>query len=235
MMKYTDLLKEAIEKSSFSLGQLAEILNEQGLSVDKSYLSKLQNGKVPPANEITNKALAKLLNINEDKLIISAFFEKAPIELIQRTNRIGEIHKLLPLVRESIDLLKEKKTVKNESSMMIDVLMYQLGLQSYMSLNLTDDLIQLNELQRALYSEINSFVKDIIFPLFKLNDYDPLLENSRFIRTATKEMQMLLISATGNTGGNKTTTFSDLSKDEKEFLEKQLTLYRELKLKPMKE
>ncbi|OPH61796.1 hypothetical protein BC351_00720 [Paenibacillus ferrarius] len=234
-MKYTDLLKEAIEKSSFSLGQLAEILNEQGLSVDKSYLSKLQNGKVPPANEITNKALAKLLNINEDKLIISAFFEKAPIELIQRTNRIGEIHKLLPLVRESIDLLKEKKTVKNESSMMIDVLMYQLGLQSYMSLNLTDDLIQLNELQRALYSEINSFVKDIIFPLFKLNDYDPLLENSRFIRTATKEMQMLLISATGNTGGNKTTTFSDLSKDEKEFLEKQLTLYRELKLKPMKE
>ena len=64
-----------------SLSEISDKLKEKGFSTDKGYLSKLQNGKIPPAGEKLNLALAEILNGNAKKLEFLAYVEKAPDDL----------------------------------------------------------------------------------------------------------------------------------------------------------
>jgi SOS regulatory protein LexA len=77
-MKYHELLSSYISRSGLSLTQITNALNEKGFSSHKGYISKLQNGKVAPAGDELNKALAEVLEGDPDKLIWYAYVEKAP-------------------------------------------------------------------------------------------------------------------------------------------------------------
>ncbi|WMT41189.1 helix-turn-helix transcriptional regulator [Paenibacillus sp. D2_2] len=79
MLSYSELLKKYIENSELSLSQIEVKLREKGLSTNKAYISKLQNGKLPPAGDEINKALAEVLGGDEEELILVSYAEKAPI------------------------------------------------------------------------------------------------------------------------------------------------------------
>lgn len=61
-----------------SLSEISQKLKEKGFSTDKTYLSKLQNGKIPAAGEKINTALAEILNGDATMLELLAFVDKSP-------------------------------------------------------------------------------------------------------------------------------------------------------------
>ncbi|QOS98147.1 helix-turn-helix domain-containing protein [Brevibacterium sp. JNUCC-42] len=93
-MRYSDLLREYIEKSNLSLTQISDSLRERGYSTHKGHISKLQNGKLPPASEELSRALAEITGGDPYALIIAAYEEKAPEEVKKIFNEIARASEL---------------------------------------------------------------------------------------------------------------------------------------------
>lgn len=80
-MNYANLLRYYIKESRLTLDEISEKLEGFGIKATKPYLSKLQNGKTPPASDKLNKALAEITGGDVQKLMWAAFIEKAPEEI----------------------------------------------------------------------------------------------------------------------------------------------------------
>ena len=93
-MNYSELLNTYIRESNLNLSEIAEKLKAEGFSTDKSYLSKLQNGKIPPASEKLNVSLANILNGDATKLEFFSYVEKAPYLLKSILINLDEVKKL---------------------------------------------------------------------------------------------------------------------------------------------
>lgn len=83
-MSYSTFLKKEISKSSRSLNEIANLLKSHGFKTNKAYLSKLQNGKLPPAGDKLNEALAIVLNIDPVELQVAAYREKIPEDVLKK-------------------------------------------------------------------------------------------------------------------------------------------------------
>lgn len=83
-MNYSDILREAIERADLTLAQISRRLQAYGLKTNKAQLSKLQNGKMPPAGDKLNEALADLLNIDPIEFKAAAYREKIPAEVLEK-------------------------------------------------------------------------------------------------------------------------------------------------------
>ncbi|WP_379136065.1 XRE family transcriptional regulator [Paenibacillus sp. sgz500958] len=83
-MRYSELLKQSIKREKLTLNEISERLDEFGRKTNKIYISKLQNGKLPPASDNLNDALAKILNIDPIDLMAAAYLEKIPVKVLQR-------------------------------------------------------------------------------------------------------------------------------------------------------
>ena len=70
--------------SGLSLSQIARRLEKNGINIDKSYLSKLQNGKITPAGERINDAIAEVLGIDKLELKVAAYREKIPKDVLEK-------------------------------------------------------------------------------------------------------------------------------------------------------
>ncbi|PAD36350.1 transcriptional regulator [Terribacillus saccharophilus] len=81
---YADKLKRAIFESGLSLNEISVLLKKRGFKTQKSYLSKLQNGRIPPASPNLNKALASVLALDYDDLQVAAYKEKIPKDILDR-------------------------------------------------------------------------------------------------------------------------------------------------------
>ncbi|GAB6990887.1 hypothetical protein [Paenibacillus pini] len=84
--QYSILLKKSIDESRLSLSKICEMLRSFGLKTDKGQLSRLQNGKMIPAGDKINDALADVLNIDPIELKAAAYREKIPAEVLKRIN-----------------------------------------------------------------------------------------------------------------------------------------------------
>lgn len=89
MLKYSEVLRDGIKKADLSLAQICRRLKSNDVSTNKSYLSKLQSGKCPPASDKLSLALADLLQIDQVDLLTSAYLEKLPPEVIKRIRETG--------------------------------------------------------------------------------------------------------------------------------------------------
>lgn len=90
-MTYSSLLKGSIKESGLKLDKLSSLIFElTGNKPSKEYLSKLQNGKVPPAGEKLNKALAEILEIDQTELKVAAYKEKIPKDVLNHLINDGE-------------------------------------------------------------------------------------------------------------------------------------------------
>lgn len=80
-MLYKDLLRKYIEQSHLTLDQIEEKMRAKNFSTNKAYISKLQNGKLPPAGDDITRALAEITGGDPENLIIAGYKEKAPEEI----------------------------------------------------------------------------------------------------------------------------------------------------------
>ena len=81
-MTYAEMLKKGIEEKGISLQQLCFQLAKREIWVDKAVLSKMQNGKLPPADDKVNITLAEILGIDSEQFRLAAVSEKLPKDLL---------------------------------------------------------------------------------------------------------------------------------------------------------
>ncbi|MBG9944646.1 XRE family transcriptional regulator [Brevibacillus formosus] len=82
-MMYAKMLKNGIQDADLSLAQICRRLSRKGVILDKAILSKLQNGKLAPARDEINVALADVLGIDSKKFRIAAVKETLSGELLE--------------------------------------------------------------------------------------------------------------------------------------------------------
>jgi ribosome-binding protein aMBF1 (putative translation factor) len=88
-MDYQTLLKRGIEKKGWSLTQISFRLAKKDICLDKSVLSKMQNGKLPPAKDEVNIALAEILEIDVVQFRLAAAKEVLPKALFELIKTAG--------------------------------------------------------------------------------------------------------------------------------------------------
>jgi ribosome-binding protein aMBF1 (putative translation factor) len=88
-MNYQSLLKKGIEKKGVSLTQISFRLAKKDICLDKSVLSKLQNGKLLPAKDKINIALAEILDIDINQFRLAAAKEILPKSLFELIKTAG--------------------------------------------------------------------------------------------------------------------------------------------------
>lgn len=101
---YSLFLRSSIKSSGLTLDEICTAFKKSNVRIAKPYLSKLQNGKVPPASNKTNELLAGVLGIDPLELISAAYKEKIPPEVFQRlcSSKFGDENFQMNLYR-SID------------------------------------------------------------------------------------------------------------------------------------
>jgi|GEM_PF-2490430 len=77
-MSYSETLAGMVGKSGLTLREIAGRCQEFGVSIDPSYISKLQSGSQSPASDEINTALAKACGENPEDLLFEAYMDKAP-------------------------------------------------------------------------------------------------------------------------------------------------------------
>jgi ribosome-binding protein aMBF1 (putative translation factor) len=82
-VNYQTMLKSGIEKKGLSLTQVSFRLAKHDICLDKSVLSKMQNGKLPPAKDEINIALAEILDLDPVQFRVAAAKEILPDSLIK--------------------------------------------------------------------------------------------------------------------------------------------------------
>lgn len=90
MMEYTQLIQTHIESSGMSCQKIVEKMKQRGVKCDRSYISKLKNGRTKnPASDEVNIALAEVLGIEPSLLRKAAVKEKISPDLYQLIKNIG--------------------------------------------------------------------------------------------------------------------------------------------------
>ncbi|MNU94238.1 Helix-turn-helix domain protein [compost metagenome] len=116
-MNYSELLSEYIEKSGLTLGEIAtKIQEEQGISIDRSYISMLKNNKTKnPASDEINRALAEVTGGDPESLILAAYYQKAPKE-VQNSMKFSEHYRYFKNILMESDLLDNYFAENNEEN-----------------------------------------------------------------------------------------------------------------------
>jgi transcriptional regulator with XRE-family HTH domain len=99
------------------LEEVSSELEKLGLSASKQYLSRLQNGKNPPASEELNRALAKVTGGDADQLIWDGYIEKAPEEIkpiLEQASTLNEIFAFFGLLIMFIEEYRTENTINQE-------------------------------------------------------------------------------------------------------------------------
>ncbi|MBT2601246.1 MULTISPECIES: LexA family transcriptional regulator [unclassified Oceanobacillus] len=115
-MKYSNILKEYIQKSGLRLDDISRKLEGKGLTASREYLSRLQNGKTKPASTELNKALSEITGGDSEKLTLAAYLEKAPRELKDFYSHLISKGQVTPTTIEERILSNEEtyNNVRNE-------------------------------------------------------------------------------------------------------------------------
>ncbi|MCM3131839.1 XRE family transcriptional regulator [Paenibacillus polysaccharolyticus] len=88
-MNYAQLLSLSIQKADLSLAQICRRLEKKGFYLDRGTLSKMKNGKLPPAKDDLNILLAEVLDIDPKDLRIAAAKETIPKPLYKLIREVG--------------------------------------------------------------------------------------------------------------------------------------------------
>ncbi|OIJ17072.1 hypothetical protein BKP37_00595 [Anaerobacillus alkalilacustris] len=85
MRNYSDILAQAIIESGLKLQKIAEIIEKNtGSRPTIEYLSRLKNGRIPPAGDKLNEALAVAVGIDPLDLKVAAYREKIPGDVLEK-------------------------------------------------------------------------------------------------------------------------------------------------------
>lgn len=93
------MLRKYIENSGLSLSQIEGKMKQNGLSTNKAYISKLQNGVAPPAGEEITRALAEVTGGDPEALLLAGHIEKAPEEVRGVLSEVKKFNSLFFLLK----------------------------------------------------------------------------------------------------------------------------------------
>ncbi len=90
-MAYSKLLLKIIAESGHNYKEIVEECNKRGKKIDKSYFSRVVNGKVPPPAEDLSRMISDICNVDERRLVLEGYIEKAPKEIREVFENMKEI------------------------------------------------------------------------------------------------------------------------------------------------
>lgn len=108
-MPYYKVLRKVVAESNLTSKEIVEKCNKMGRKIDKSYMSKLLNNKLPAPSEEVSREIAKICNVDERILVLEGYIDKAPKEIKEIFDSIRFMTTLagLQLFKNKID----KKTL----------------------------------------------------------------------------------------------------------------------------
>ncbi|WP_339173155.1 hypothetical protein NSQ55_10735 [Paenibacillus sp. FSL H7-0943] len=219
MMTYSKLLKKYIEDSGLTLNQIESKLRDKGLATNKAYISKLQNGKLPPAGDEINKALAEVLGGDEEEIILSSYVEKAPILNVIIDNLFNSF-KFMLLGNKELFLALARPLANNVEELNEN---YESTIELIMAT------ISLKEKIEMIKSLPDTFGKGNLGVMTDFQDGVIKIDPSVFLSEVEQEKFRALHQETKNT------VLTNLTPGEELYVIKQLELYREMKLESSRE
>ncbi|MCR8981601.1 helix-turn-helix domain-containing protein [Brevibacillus laterosporus] len=91
-MNYSEIIRVAISNKELSLTEICKLIRKHGYKTNKTYLSKLQNGKTPPASDSFNQIIAEVLGIDPIELKTAAYREKIPQEVLEKLQSQSKVN-----------------------------------------------------------------------------------------------------------------------------------------------
>jgi hypothetical protein len=82
-MPYSKLLMKVVAESGKTSKEIIDECNKRGRNIDKAYMSKLLNDKVPPPSEEISRMIADICEFDEKKLVLEGYIDKAPKEIYE--------------------------------------------------------------------------------------------------------------------------------------------------------
>lgn len=89
--EYHVLLRKMILLSGLTLGDIVQKFSIKGESITTHYLSRLQNGRVPPASEKVNDILSDILHVDRKHLRLAAVYSTLPNEFKNHTQYMESV------------------------------------------------------------------------------------------------------------------------------------------------
>lgn len=124
MSSFSELLAKYIRESGLSIGEIARRMEENGVKIDRSYISKLKNGLVNPPSEEITKALAEVTGGDTDKLLWAATMGKSH-PAVQKSLMLIDDY----LIKKGLELEKKYPLPENVNEMETD--QYISGIPEY--------------------------------------------------------------------------------------------------------
>ena len=80
-MPYHKLLNNIIASTNYTAQEIINKCAEKGIKMNKAYMSKLRNNKVPPPSEDVSRVISKVCDVDERFLVLEGYIDKAPKEI----------------------------------------------------------------------------------------------------------------------------------------------------------
>ena len=111
-MQYARMLNKIIKEKNYKDADIIRLCEEMGVKIDKGSFSRYRSGKSIP-NEEKSRAIAKACGVDERKLVIEGYLEKAPKEILDtlKTVKLMQIMVTSKLFKLQ-NLIKPKDAVK---------------------------------------------------------------------------------------------------------------------------
>jgi SOS-response transcriptional repressor LexA len=174
-MSYSKTLSQMIEKSGLTLKAIADHCNQMGVKIDQSYISKLKTGKLPPASDDVNEALAKVCGGDLEEFSYEAYLEKAPLFMKENIKQLIAAHKELHFsnLKSSFDEIPEEDLQRIESDInnMTDIEIFRL------TKKINDDLPNLKAELYSMKKKINGEIDEYqTYPIYGVTMNDDSME-----------------------------------------------------------
>lgn len=114
-MDYSGLLNNYIKESGLTLSEICQRIEKKGISIDRSYLSKLKTGAKAPASDELSRAIAEVTGGDPEALVIAGYIEKSPEEL---KNTIEELNYI---IRDFLDVIRSNATPSQKFELLADI------------------------------------------------------------------------------------------------------------------
>lgn len=110
-MAYSKLLAKIIAETNYTQDEIAQKCCELGIKVTREQINKLVNNKSKPPKEDISRAIAKICNIDERKLVLEGYLDIAPKEVKDILETIRSYIYLSTISATSILGIKDRESI----------------------------------------------------------------------------------------------------------------------------
>ncbi len=187
-MPYTKLLNDVIDKSGFTLKEIAEKCTSNGVKVTTSYISTLKNdtNNRAPSDEMS-RAIARACNCKEEGiLVLEAYIDNAPPEfkgVLEFLKRIL-MSSMIGVFENEIDNDSFENILKMADSMPLSSLLIQLSKTTEESIQKTFGMFNMSSTIKDGFNDIKiqADLKEAQgFPVLDNSMYPIMPENSKAV------------------------------------------------------